>query len=283
MKRKTEKLMYNFLDIQNAVDFLEKNKIPYTMDLSNYTTTIECEYYRRQYLAKKQSMKTFIAFQKIKSDLDKWTANEKPEIKPEDLIYFKHNLKESFTFSKIWATDIKSAYATVLLNDYFIQPETFEYISSLNKHERLACVGMLASKKEHFYFNGEELNYSGCTRSEYAPYFYHCINKTAQIMEGTIKDIHPDATLFYWVDCVYTWINQQKEIGEYLKKENYLFSQKLLKQMKITENPKHFFVNYIQEGQIKTLNFPKPQNIREKISNYFLEKAKNKQNIEKSI
>ena len=292
MKHKTQKLAFDFTEIRASIDFLEKNKIPYNLTLSNYTTAIECEYYSRQYLAKKQSLKVFAAFNKIKNDLINWSANEKPEIEPQDLKYFDHNLRESLKFVNIYATDIKSAYATVLKNDYFIQESTFEYINSLKKDERLACVGMLAGKKEHFNFDGENLNYTGTTKSEFTPYFHYCIWKTSQIMETVKKQLYNDGNLksclFYWVDCLYLWIDEREKVAKILDELGYQYKQEILYDMEITEHKNHFQVEYYKNkkdilNQLikpKTLNFPKPQTIRENLANYFLEKTKIGTNIE---
>jgi hypothetical protein len=292
MKHKTQKLAFDFSEVRKSIDFLEKNKIPYNLTLSNYTTAIECEYYSRQYLAKKQSLKVFAAFNKVKNDLLNWSANEAPQIEAADLKYFDHNLKSSLKFKNIFATDIKSAYATVLKNDYFIQESTFEYINSLKKDERLACVGMLASKKEHFSFDGEELNYTGTTKSELTPYFYYCIWKTSQIMETVKSQLYDNgkpylegqinSCLFYWVDCLYLWIDEREKVAQILTEMGYNFTQEILFDMEITEHKNHFQVEYYkgqndwknENKKPKLLNFPKPQTIRENLANYFLEKSK---------
>jgi hypothetical protein len=288
MKQKTQKLAFDFTEVRASIDFLEKNKIPYNLTLSNYTTAIECEYYSRQYLAKKQSLKVFAAFNKIKNDLVNWSANERPEIHASDLKYFDHNLPAGHAYSQIFCTDIKSAYATVLKNDYFIQESTFDYINSLKKDERLACVGMLAGKKEHFNFDGEILNYTGTTKSEFTPYFYYCIQKTAQIMDILKNHVKKSTWLFYWVDCIYYSHDNRGEIEKALDELGYLYKSESLFHLGITEHPNHFNVEYYKtknailnkSNKPKTLNFPKPQTIRENLANYFLEKTKIGANIE---
>ena len=242
-----EKLVYNFADIQRSIEFLEKKKEPYRLTLTNYTTRIESKYYDRHYLAKKQNPKVFSAFNKIKKDLTEWSANEKPVVRPEEMVYFNHNFRSSGTIKKIFATDIKSAYATVLLNDGFISIETYNYISELDKEDRLACVGMLAAKKDFFYFDGHELNYAVEDKSEFTPYFHYCVKRTAEIMSGAIKAINKEAALFYWVDCIFCWIDQQAELRDYLDSLKYNYTQSEYFRLSIEEMQDHFFASYYKK------------------------------------
>ena len=123
-----------------------------------------------------------------------------------------------------YLVDIKSAYATILFNDGFISERTYKFICSLPKKARLAAVGMLASRKDVFYFQGEQLTGHDKIINPLENYFWYCVKRTGEIMDEIKLNTTP---LFYWVDGMY-FLHQSdgEKCKEILNKNNYLFSEK---------------------------------------------------------
>jgi hypothetical protein len=170
------------------------------------------------------SKKAFIAYRMILKDLKEYTANEMPTINKFDLQYFETYMLQSSYSETAYLVDIKSAYATILFNDGFISEKTYRFISNLPKKARLAAVGMLASRKDVFYFQGEQLTGHDKIINPLENYFWYCVKRTGEIMDKIKKDTFP---LFYWVDGMYFLHKSDAEkCKEILKENNYLFSEK---------------------------------------------------------
>ena len=248
-------------DTKNAQHVLNMIKItgkPYKITHSNYTTKIEGEL-NYHFIEKEQSNKVFIAYNKIKKDLKEWSANEMPDIKMQDLIYFSANkFTKNIFLPEVYNIDLKSAYATILFNDYFISPKTFQFINSLDKMDRLACVGMLASKKNVFHFNERsELIKVETIKSETENYFYYCVMRTHQIIEQC-KKIAKESYLFSWVDGIY--LDNEFlafSIEEYLKGLNYKCSFEALKNFSVQQSKRYSFIQFSKDGKIKEYSIPK--------------------------
>lgn len=206
-KAKVKKCLNNAVDCKNKVNYLIKNKLDFTIKMSNYTTEIICPalpFFNIKYLQKPQSNISFIAYQKIKRDLLTWSANEMPIIEKSNCTYFDmskkiHKIKDKRACKNL---DLTSAYANVLFNDFFICQETFDFINKLRKKDRLVCVGMLASNKDTFiYQNGKPIVHNQET-NPLEGYFYYCVNKTASIMRE-LSEFLSDDFIFTWVDGIY--------------------------------------------------------------------------------
>lgn len=170
------------------------------------------------------SKKAFIAYQMILRDLREYTANEKPEINRDELRYFETYLSKPIYHETAYLVDIKSAYATILFNDGFICKKTFDFINILPKKARLAAVGMLASRKDVFYYEGPELLGHEKIINENENYFWYCVKRTAEIMTEITGETKP---LFFWVDGIYLKTNKEvQKAHEILTREKYLFSTK---------------------------------------------------------
>lgn len=223
--------------INREIKFLHEHNIFHKFIISNYTTTIETAARIIKFNDNLMSQKAFIAYQMIKRDLKNYTANEKPFIDKNELRYFETYLEKPINTSQAFLVDIKSAYATILYNDGFISKETFNYINILPKKARLAAVGMLASRKDYFYFHGKELSGHEKQINELENYFWYCVKRTAEIMQEISLKTKP---LFFWVDGIYfTSAQDAAQAKEILKENKYFYSEKNIYyfqcQNKITE------------------------------------------------
>jgi len=247
------------------IDLHKKIKMPFTFIISTYTSRIKSDYCDITFMKTEQSKKVFAAYAKIKSDIKGKPA---PRITNDDVIYYSTAFRdnENFYADIIHNIDLKSAYATVLLNDGFISKETFKYLSTLKKQERLAAVGMLAGKKNIYEINadGEPENQKEVI-AETAGFFFHCVKKIGAIMKESSL-VLGDAFIFTWVDGIYFLQEEQasrsaaKIIQAYLKEIGYKTTFEVLTEFQVDAEKEYYKCSYIKEGKKKIINVPRPDN-----------------------
>src|ERR1051326_1030583 len=191
---------YNFdlKQIELLEQRLRKKKLNFHVIMSNYTTRYILEDCDILFFQNDMSMKAFAAFSKVKKDVQKMP---KPRIKEDNLIYYQSNISPMYA-DKVFCTDISSAYANVLYNDGYISSKTFDYLSSIDKKDRLSSVGMLASHKTKFIYENGKLIADIEIFSELQEYFFYAVKKTFQIMQEC-KFAAGKYFLLIWVDCIY--------------------------------------------------------------------------------
>ena len=197
--------------IRREIEFLRENDIFHKYIISNYTTTIETAGRIIKFNDTMMSQKAFVAYQMIKKDLSEWTANERPEVSSDEVQYFETFLEKPLYLKTGYAVDIKSAYASILFNDGFISPKTYGFLKTLPKKARLACVGMLASRKDVFYFQGRELTGHIKEVNPLENYFWWCVKRTAEVMNLVRAETNP---LFFWVDCAYFATKKEEQAAQ---------------------------------------------------------------------
>lgn len=227
-KRVKDKTLILGNNAKALIDYMRQSGFAYTLKVSNYTTEVNSEILNRQFVTSMRSKRMFAAFSKIKSNVSKF---ERPYIDKGALRYFQHDFRQNAFFENVYNIDLKSAYANCLLKGGYITPETFNYISSIPKLDRLAACGMLASKKQVFHF--DELNRLYKTEKIVSPlenFFFYCVMETDRIMND-LKLIAYEDYLFTWVDGIYIKPNDEKlfEIKNYLSNIDFPFSFDLLK------------------------------------------------------
>lgn len=238
----------------------EKSKIPYTISQSTYTIKLDSAFLKREWMQNMMSEKTFKAYNKIKGDIKKKGLTP-PDIDRRDLEYYKFDIPDKLKRAKrtIYNIDIKSAYASVLLNEGVIFEKTFNYMASLSKKDRLACVGMLASNKHTFFYDeAGELCSLGNENNHLAGFFYLCILKVQQVM-SKIKNAIGNDFLFYWVDGVYFNSLKSKTIIEgILIDSNFNYTFETLTDVRVNESGKRLSMFFKKEdGREKIFRIPK--------------------------
>lgn len=183
---------------------------------------------------------------------------EVPKIKKEDLCYFEHDFRDNCRIEKVFNIDLKSAYATILFNDGFISSETFSYLSNLPKHDRLASVGMLASKKKDFGFDkkGRVISYEH-TISPLENFFYYAVERTFEIMQN-LKSILRDVYLFTWVDGIYFVPHMERlvQCEDYLRRIGFRYSEEILSDWNVRVVSGAVKVRFVKEGVMKSFSLP---------------------------
>lgn len=258
------KTLNNFKEADRNIRYLINNKFSFTLKLSNFTTQIICEeapFFNKTYLQQARGIKVFIAYKKILKDLREFTANEPPIIEKGDIDFYSFN-KDIKPVKPAYCRniDLKSAYATILFNDGFISENTYEYIQKLPKIDRLACIGMMASRKEIFtYTDGINTGYTE-EINEMQDYFYHCVKRTQSIMANLAEKLERDF-IFSWVDSVYYYDDSAGVndflCTQYLNRENFKYHLKDCIYLNIQKKKELINISFFDEKQnFKEFNIP---------------------------
>lgn len=265
--------------VNTYIDIHKKLKIPFKITLSTYTTKIESNYCNIYFMRNEQSTKVFSAYAKVKKDVTQYQVKK---INVNRLNYFSHNFGfNDFYSDVIYNIDIKSAYASILYNDGFITKKTFEYLKSIPKMDRLASLGMLASKKQVFEMDefGKPISEKTIV-SPNSDYFFYCVKRISEIMNIASKHLGK-AFLFTWVDGIYFLQNEQasKTAGrifrDYFYDTHHLQSEfEILKEFNVTGHSDYWNCEYIKEDKKKIINIPRIDNrIVNKITEHLLTKS----------
>lgn len=239
------------------LEFCQSTGLPYTIKESNYSLYIESEFCNIKFRPE-MNKKAFIAGAMIKRDIRN-SGLIAPDINPEDLKYFNFSAEDNLqrADSVVYNVDIKSAYASILREHAIISKKTHGYMSRLSKKDRLACVGMLASRKDIFNMVGKVATSSHKELSGYASWFYFCVNRTNEIMRECQLRIGNDF-LFFWVDGIF--FNGKSNIDVVCKVLNelgYRYSIDTCTNMKLDNDGKRRVLSYNKGEEFKELTLPK--------------------------
>lgn len=228
----------------------------FELSSSNYTTGIKCEDKAlcAKYVATMQTNKTFASFAKLKKALKDKPV---PDITNEDVRYFSHNFRQNIYIDEVYNIDLKSAYATILLRDGFIDEETYKYICSGTKQERLASVGMLASRKEIFTFKNGKAVSEEKKVSENSGFFFLAAQRTFDIMDE-LKRMCEQSYLFTWVDGIYFTPNDSaaKDCMRYVSSIGFKATFEKLTQFEVRIKQDKIIVTFVKDGKQKLFNLP---------------------------
>lgn len=224
--------------IKSYIDMIRAAKLPHKIIYSNYTTEIICEKlnFDFMFLNSFQSKKMFVAFNMIKGDFNNYTVNEIPTYTYNDVLFFEHAINREMQLKDVVNLDLNSAYATVLLNDGFIQQKTFDFLQEIPKIDRLACIGMFASRKTLFQYDEkgevdkhELIKAKNKHGDETEGYFIYCIKKVGELMVNIRSKIGDDFLMF-WVDGIYIKNNKEsiQAAEQIIKDSNFKYKKKIL-------------------------------------------------------
>lgn len=264
MKEAKIKSLINKESLSAELAFLKAQNLKFTLSLSNYTTSIECEIpdFNKTYIAAPADVKTFVAYAMIKKDLTTWSANENPNIKPTDVNYFsqKKDIKTGY-FETMQNVDIKAAYASVLLRYYFIQKETYDYIMTLPKINRLAAVGMTAARKTIYKYEGSKIISSHKEINPLEGYFYFCVKEIEKLM-NYLELCLDETFVFSWVDGIYfTDYKKTKYVQIDIEQYGLQCTSQNLTEFNIKRKQQTTELTFYDEKkEYKIFNLPLPQN-----------------------
>jgi len=258
IEKGVQRVLYSEENIQNTIDFYTGLKIPFSITVSNFTVQVDSELEHIAYIKFPRSKKFFGAYRKLVNSINGMPiyTNEK---------YLKyHNtgfIYDKFYADKIYQIDIKSCYASILRNSKLISPETYEYLATLPKAERLSSIGAMASRKTRFIFNetGRIEKYEKI-KSTMSDFFFYCVQETFKIMTEAAVILGKDY-LFTWVDAIYfTGETNKRKVYDYFINEHKLdASFSILEEFEVELVQDCYKLQYKKDGVKTFMYVPTPQ------------------------
>lgn len=194
-------------DYEAMLSTLVKLKMDFSLSMSTYTTIITFQGRKYTFMQNYHSRATFAEYQKIKAHLKHFVP---PRVQRDGLTYYNQNFSRGGFYGDVTNIDLKSAYLTILYNEGLLTKKLFASASELSKDERLACIGMLAARRENFIFKKGQPVSSSPERSAYENFFFHAVDRTAAVIQGARKRVAP-RFLFSWVDGFYFIPDKRRE------------------------------------------------------------------------
>lgn len=276
-KKNVFKKSYN--SVTYRLNFLISIGAKFELENSNYTSTFITDNIRTTYITQNIGKRSFYAHSKIKSMLIKNNTDIK-EIKNRPIfgnanLYFdSRDYIEPFNSERVINIDIKNAYPQTMFNEGFIDKELFDYMNTLKKKDKLASLGMLATKKVILKYHKGNIYDSDLIENKYRPIFFLLVKTIDQIMQ-ICKQIAGDYFIFYWVDGIYFRENTPEyilsEILEFIQSLNYQVYTDLLYQFNLVKTNKlitiSFFKNSKNGLEPKVFKFP-DKKINENVNNF---------------
>lgn len=256
MKNKYE---LNTENINASVEWAKISGYDFELILSNYTAKIECKENAAlniQFIKEEKPNYFFAAFRELKKQVETYLLNN-TILLPNEIRYYDVIQKKDFYKKEIFNIDLSSAYINVLLNEKIIDIDLFNKLEKLPKLDRLGVVGMLASKKNVYYYkNGELQDVEIIENKILSNVFYFCVQKTFLIMQD-LKNIIYSSFIFSWVDGIYfDDKNKIKECEEYLIKNNYPYKIEVLNKFIYTRVDENAVIEYLKDGKTKHFSLP---------------------------
>ena len=222
---------------------------------SNYNTQIIGQETVLKFIQTEHSIKVFVAYNKIVSDLKK--SDKTVEILQQDWSTENFDSKNGLKpckYKTVLNLDITSAYPYCLFLNKLISQDTFNYLMALPKSERLPAIGMIAKKSVWIdYNNGKASNWDVKT-GEYANIFFFVIQQITDLMAWA-ADIAGDDFLFYWVDGIFLkpTISKKKlqEITGIFAEQGYYYKYENVKNFSVVRENDKLFINMIKNGEEK--------------------------------
>lgn len=259
----TETYKRDFNEIEKQIKFLESEKKSFKIINSNYTTTIDfMNGNKDKYITSPMSKSSFVGYNKIRSDL------KKLNIEPEG-IFQKYNLTkenkyfdslqgiEPFQMDKVFNIDLKGAYPQTLLNFNFISNDTFDFLNGLDKKDKLASLGMLASRKVCTTFIDGQPQKMDIVDNYYRNIFFLLVKKVDEIMTKVSNYAGSDF-IFFWVDGIYLKPSNEFSvfnIQEDLLKEGYETHFEELENFNLKRSEDKILIDFLKDGNKKEFNF----------------------------
>lgn len=201
------------------VEYLRDEKETFEVTRTPSTMIVETAT-EKTIIGEKKSKMIFPAFQKIKKDVKKCGIIPLP-LDPTFINYFIAPVYQPGFFDEFYCYDINGAYPTTMLNEGFINQDTYDYVMKQKKDIRLPAIGMLARNATRWQFiEGEKMSMRTET-SEWRDYFFHVSNIVDEALQIVVQRERRNL-IFYWVDGIFVK-KPSDHIGYILEKCGYTF------------------------------------------------------------
>lgn len=203
-KAKDKTLLYRDTEtVKKIVKMYQDQKLDFCIKNSSYSTVIETEKTQIRFITNNYTNAVFMASQKIKTDVknsDLGKAIMAGNYPTQN--YDSRNGQESGSWPKIVNIDIRSAYATCLLNSGLITQDTYDFVQKIPKVERLPAMGMLARNQLIINFEKGLPVSNKRDVADTAQIFFYIISEINKLMQKVMQ-LAGDYFLFYWVDGIF--------------------------------------------------------------------------------
>lgn len=219
------KLKYSGYKLQETIDSLRENKIPFELQQTTYTMKLKFLGKEREFIQGGNLNGYELNFIKtVKNHIKEKFPNVPNIYKPEFYRYnflptCEHNFYEIDLSGAYWKTAFLLGYIS---EEIFNLPKTINEKAGkevIRKHARLVSLGTLAKKTFTIIFDGKENKYIEPEPLPTEGIFFHIAEETSLIM-ATCADIIGNDFLFFWVDAMFCKPqseNQVKEIFTFFK------------------------------------------------------------------
>ena len=247
-------------DVNILLDEFKENEKDFTLKRTGYTVTLDSKRVKYLITSTIGGGELFKAANKIKKDVK--NSNFIIDIAPKNTIFYYSVNKSIQTgttiYDKLYNIDITSAYATVLLNNNIITKETYNYLRTISKPNRLKAVGMLATQTAIYEFiNGMPISFKIKSIPDQRNIFLFCCYEIGRIMDEISIAIGKDF-IFYWVDGIYFKNEKNKEIIQnILNNYNYKHTFEQLNNFEIINKLNYIDINFDRKEKRKKFCVPK--------------------------
>lgn len=271
---RTSKLVASYQDILND------KKVPFVIKHGTYTTKIQHPNGQVNFCTAKYRQKVFIAYNKIKKDvLNSDKAREIMKMKHLTTNYGSGLMPNSYHSPQILNIDINQAYATCLYLNKLITKETFDYLQTLRKTERLVSVGMLARGYTQFHYEDGVCVKVDTFREPTAQIFFYVIQEINYLMNDMKFFLGKDY-IMYWVDGIFFRYNTPlwriKQAEEVLLEQGYNYKYEDCVDFDYQRKGDKISVSMVKNGDFKRLEFKAES--KKEILQVLYEKAKKSEN-----
>ena len=255
---KSKKFLVTTRNEAEIIADLIREKINFDVLATNYTTEIKLIDTGHSYFFSANSKLNFKLFGTL-STLKKETANVTiAEDNEKNISYYsinKNNFKAANnkgSYKEVFNIDITAAYVTVLKNKNYISEALYTKILKLPKMDRLAIVGMLATKKVIYEIrDGKEKSARIETDKERRKIFFEASKVIDEIL-FECREAAGKSFLFFWVDGIYL-----KDKAAHDKIKSILAANKLNYKEQVLTN-----FNYEVDSEVLTIHYENEENTK---------------------
>lgn len=233
--------------------------IPYIIKHGTYTTILESELGTHKLMVNKYRPRVFAAKNKVKRDvMNSEVGREIMNRVHQKKNFGIHPKSDVMNINEVLNIDLSAAYVWALWNSGCITDETFQYINTLSKKERLPSLGMLAASHVKFYFEkGKCVNYE-THREPTSEIFFYLIQVVNDVMEEC-RFLLGNDYIFHWVDGVFfkkeTSVKKVNRIEKYLEELGFPYKYEMVENFKLGKNDEKYVISMVKNGENKTYEF----------------------------